>query len=619
MSLWVTWGVMRRSLRSCIYSVKHGSSLVTCNNSCSPIQQFADSYSTGQIRPCRVTSLPSSVRFHTRHYSLGPEKMVSTPVTGSLVLDENQHPSGQIHRRPPFSELLQQCGSPSDVLDLSQQYAPTPGIISNCLTHMWTIIKKLSKEQRRCELQLMFEHPAFDQLLQNAMTIVWSMQNENLAYSLLAMVNLGVPQRSRVVQLHLRACQEKLNDFDEKSLSVLATCLENMESTPNVDALKHGFRIKNVLALQTMMRILGKDMPLDLQQKLERKALSMKEQFTLPNTQHMIFTMAKMGCYSKSLMDICSQRITENLNVVPFNRLITVLQSCRELHYRNVTLLTGISDYFASTFDMWSKKEVVLMLSMFESLAFCPTALLAAFVKRVIANPDALTLKDLLCVLKVYSSLNYCLQHDREQFLQSVSKTLEFYLPRMCSYDLLKACYCLCLLGHFPSAALEKLLQSTTLEVLSSRAPNYLMKQEKMFQTVHLCLHLDQPVLPQPLSVPATMLGEVTSSTPPVNQRLSQLLQRVLSTQADVSLQEMVVVENFYVIDGMISTPLANQTSSEETQTQRMAFLCPGPSAFCFGTSEPRGPLAVKLRHLKILGYIPIVITEQELKSEEKA
>ncbi|XP_077368459.1 FAST kinase domain-containing protein 2, mitochondrial isoform X1 [Festucalex cinctus] len=625
MSLWVTWGVMRRSL----HLVQHCTSrvIVSGKNSCSSIQLLADS--TRQIRPRRVTSLTSSVRFHSRHYTLGPEKVVSTSVTGSLVLDENQHPSGQRQRRFPFSELLQQCGSPSDVLDLSQQFAPNPGQISNYLTRMWTVIKKMSDEKRRCELQLMFEHPAFDQLLQNAMTLLGSMQNENLAYSLLAMVNLGVPQRSRVVQLYLRACQEKLNDFDEKSLSILASCLEKMESTPNVDALKHGFRlvveqhlprIKNVLTLQTMMRALGKDIPHDLQQKLERKALSMTEQFTLPNTQYMISTMAKMGFYSKPLLDICSRRITENLHGVPFSKLTAVLLSCRELHYRNVNLLTGISDYVASTLDIWSQKEIVLMLCMFERLAFSPTALLAEFAQRVVANPDALTLKDLLCVLKVYSSLNYCPQHDREPFLQSLSKTLDFYLPRMCSYDLLKACYCLCLLGHFPSAPLEKLLQSTTLEDLSSRESKHLRKQERMFQTVHLCLHLDRPVLPQPLSVPATMLGEATSSsTRPVSQHLSQLLQRVLSTQADVEIQEMAVVEDFYFIDGVISKPGENQTSSEETQTHRMAVLCPAPSAFCFGTSEPRGPLAVKLRHLKILGYIPNVITERELKSEEKA
>lgn len=37
-----------------------------------------------------------------------------------------------------------------------------------------------------------------------------------------------------------------------------------------------------------------------------------------------------------------------------------------------------------------------------------------AYTRKVIANPDALTLKDLLCILKVYSSLNYDLQDHRQ-------------------------------------------------------------------------------------------------------------------------------------------------------------------------------------------------------------
>ncbi|KAM9829413.1 FAST kinase domain-containing protein 2, mitochondrial [Syngnathus typhle] len=628
MSLWLTQVVVRCSLRSCIYSVKYCSSTVAGKNSCSS-EQLSHIYGTKQIHSWRAASSKSPVRFYSLDASLEPEntKVVSPSVDGSLVLDEIQHPNGERQERSIFFQLLQHCGSPSDVLDLSQKYAATPRQISNCFTYMWSSIKKMSDEQRRCEIQLMFEHSGFDQLLESAMTNVRSMQNEDLAYSLLAMVSLGVPQRSRVVQLYLRACQERLNGFDEKSLSILASCLENMESTPNVVALKQGLRlvveallprIKNIVALQTVMRLLGKEMPLDLKRKLERKAFSMAEQFTLPNTHYMISTMAKMGFYSKPLLDICSQTITENLPGVPFNRLLKVLLSCRELHYRDLTLLTGISDYIASTIDIWSQKEVVLFLSAFENLAFCPASLMAAFAQRVIANPDTLTLKDLLCVLKVYSSLNYSLQLDREQFLQSLSKTLDFYLHRMSSSQLLKACYCLCLLGHFPFAPLEKLLQGAKLEVLR-REVTYVKKQEQMFQTLHLCLHLDQPVLPKPLSVPAIMMGEGTSSAPSVNPSLSRLLRDFLSDQADVVLQEMVTVENIYFVDAVISKPVAKQTLSEETQPQRMAVLCPASSAFCFGTSQPRGPLAVKLRHLKLLGYIPMTITEQVLKSEEKA
>lgn len=37
-----------------------------------------------------------------------------------------------------------------------------------------------------------------------------------------------------------------------------------------------------------------------------------------------------------------------------------------------------------------------------------------ALTEKIIGNPGALTLKDILCVLKVYSSLNYDLKHQRQ-------------------------------------------------------------------------------------------------------------------------------------------------------------------------------------------------------------
>lgn len=139
-----------------------------------------------------------------------------------------------------------------------------------------------------------------------------------------------------------------------------------------------------------------------------------------------------------------SSSLIENLYGIPFNRLFMVLQSCKELRYRDFDLLTGISDHIASMLDSWTTKQVlqqateatlfvkhlvcrafmffphvstqvVLFLSVLENLAFYPAALMEAFAEKVIANPDALTLKDLFCVLKVYSSLNYDVQHQRQQ------------------------------------------------------------------------------------------------------------------------------------------------------------------------------------------------------------
>ncbi|XP_049919715.1 FAST kinase domain-containing protein 2, mitochondrial isoform X2 [Epinephelus moara] len=644
MSVWVTVGAMKRVLSYCSRRSlwQQRSFLVTSSvkeDISYSSQQLAHIWSTRQ-QTCLDKSLVSSVRF----YSQGrihsddlddKEQHPSSSLSQSSLpaeIQSDEKASRQTRRWSPFIDHLESCASPSDVLDLTCQYAPTFRQVSNCLTQMWSTTKKMAEEQRRYELQLMSEHPAFDKLLQLAMKGAGHMSNEDVAFSLLCMVNLGVPQHSRVVQTFLRACQENLNDFDEKALSVLASGLEHMENCPNVLALKDGMRlvvearlprIKNVKALQTMMRIMGKNVPLDLKQKLERKALSMKDQFSLPNTHYMISTMAVMDFYSKPLLEVCSKTFQENLHGTPFNKLYVVLQSCRQLHYRDIDLFTGISDYVASTIDIWTKKQVILFLSVFENLTFCPAALMEAYAEKVITSPDALTLQDLLCVLKVYSNLNYDLQHQRQQFLDSLSTALDSYLPKMSGFELLKVVYHMCLLGHFPSAPLELLLQSSTLEKFNTTVPRFLPNQEKMFQTVNLCLRLECPLLPQPLTLPPSVPGDPVPSRSSVNLNLSEGLRRVLGDQADTTLQEMVTVENFYLIDAVITKPLQNQTSatsaggecSPAESSQRIAVLCEPHSGFCYGTSTPRGPLAVKIRHLKILGYDPVLVTEQELQS----
>lgn len=44
------------------------------------------------------------------------------------------------------------------------------------------------------------------------------------------------------------------------------------------------------------------------------------------------------------------------------------------------------------------------------------------------------------------------------------------------------------------------------------------------------------------------------------------------------------------------------------SQCPRIAVIYAPPSNFGYGTSNPRGPLAVKIRHLKILGYTPVLV-----------
>ncbi|XP_046886883.1 FAST kinase domain-containing protein 2, mitochondrial isoform X1 [Hypomesus transpacificus] len=542
-------------------------------------------------------------------------------------------------KRVPFSDKLKECGSPTDVLDLVSLYTATSRRVSNCLTRIWCINKTMTEEQQRVELRLMFEHAGFEELLNTIMLEAGRMRSLDLAYSLLAMVKLGVSPSSRVVQTLLRVSQERLNDFDKKSLSVLASGLEPMKSSPNVDALKEGMRliiesrlpgIQSVMALQTLMRHMGKDAPPPFKRKLEMKALSMTEQFSLPNCQYMISTLATMGFCSKPLLDVCCTKIADNVHGVPFVRLLTVLRSCRDLHYRNMTLFTAISEYVVSTLDMWSNKQVILFLSVFEDLGFCATPLMDAFLERVLQNPQVLSLKDVLVVLKIFSALNHDLREHRQGFVESMTHVLQTYLPKMSSPDLLRAVVSLCMLGHFPPAPLQQLLQGQTLDELRAAGGHARVRSGRRLQIVDLCLRLDQPPLPQELTVPSSALGSMSPTEPTVNSGLVTTLRSVVGDTGIV--QEGVLVEQFYFIDCLISCPLQETEGTtlsegeapqqEHSQRSRIAVISTPLSSVCYGTSHPRGMLAMKLRHLKILGYSPVMVMENELRSlpeEERA
>lgn len=221
----------------------------------------------------------------------------------------------------------------------------------------------------------------------------------------------------------------------------------------------------------------------------------------------------------------------------------------------------------------------------------------------------------------MYSSLNYDLQHHRQQFLDSLSQALDSYLPKLSSHGLLNAAYSLCLLGHFPSALLERLLQSATLEQLSTTGPRFLSYQEKKFQVVDLCLRLDRPPLPQPLTVPRSVLGNPMPINPLFSDLILMDLQRIVDEEG-WTLQEKVEVEDIYVIEGVITKHEPRKTSDTEGEeispvesSQRIALICMPHSGVCYGTSNPRGYMAVKIRHLRILGYEPVLVTEQELHS----
>lgn len=209
MSLWVSEEVIKGALRFCscrfLWQQHILVKTTSIKNTFFPCQQLGHIWDARQSQTCMARSFVSSVRFYSqgRIYSdeLEEKEHLSSAQTESSPLAEIQS------RKYPFTDQLQRCCSPSDVLELTCKYVPNTGQVSNCLNHMWSTTKKMSEEQRLYELQLMFEHPAFDKLLKKAMKSARHMHRENLVYTLLSMVKLGVPQQSHVVHTFLRSCQ----------------------------------------------------------------------------------------------------------------------------------------------------------------------------------------------------------------------------------------------------------------------------------------------------------------------------------------------------------------------------------------------------------------------------
>ncbi|XP_065110250.1 FAST kinase domain-containing protein 2, mitochondrial [Paramisgurnus dabryanus] len=600
---------------------------------------------TSTALQCRSRSFVASSRWgkkptqgcpsqRVRYYCQPGERGEFLNVEQTTKLQPTDSSEPPLEKPAPFYTHLQDCLSPIDVLDASQRFPESQRHVSSMLTRMWDTTKKMTEEQRRYELQLMFDHLGFEELCGRAATDAWRMRSDDLVYSLLAMIKLGVSQNTRVVQTLLRVIQERVNQMDEKCLSVLAGSLRDMEDSKNVQALREALRlllkdrisgIQSIVVLQSMMRAVGKNSPLHLKKQLAMKALSMTDRFSPPNNQYMFCSLAAMGLNFKPLLDVCSKKIAENVHEFPFNRLLAVLISCRDLRYRNYSLFSSVSEYVVNTFDMWSNKQVILFLVTFEDLGFNPAALLDAFAERIFQKSEMLTLKDLLSVLKVYSLLNHDLKDDKQEFLITVTRALESYLSKISHIDLLKAVHYLALLEHFPQTLLEKLFQPDTLDLLleKGRQSN---RVQKGLQGLDLCLRLDKPHLPPSLTSITNLQIPAPAQELPVNQEVLNVVREIVENDA---VQESVLEQGVYFIDCVITTSgqIEENCGAHDDDSgtlkcpERIAVVCPSHNSFCFGSTHPRGNLAVKLRHLKKLGYKPVLVPVHELSSlteEEK-
>ncbi|XP_058405676.1 FAST kinase domain-containing protein 2, mitochondrial isoform X1 [Diceros bicornis minor] len=593
------------------------------------IFKSGDDFQTKGVRTVTVLTLdrvlcPRRLSFDSKHSLDSDNELKKTnfhhEASSEDVLIKETKPTPVNSRK-----LSQECNSLSDVLDTFSKAPTFPS--SNYFSAMWTIAKRMSNDQRYFEKQLMFNHPAFNQLCEQVMREAKIMHCDHLLFSLHAVVKLGIPQNTLLVQTLLRVVQERINECDEKCLSVLSTVLQTMEPCKNVDALHAGLRIlvdqqvwkiERVFTLQAVMKCVGKDAPVTLKRKLEMKALRELDRFSFLNSQRMFEVLATMNHRSVVLLNECSRMVLGNIHGCPLKVLINILQSCRDLRYRNLDLFKGIADYVATTFDIWKLKQVLLLLILFENLGFRHPGLMDLFMKKVVDEPGFLNVKNVVSILHVYSSLNHFCKRQNQEFLEVMASALTACLHHLSSENLLNAVCSFCMMNHFPLAPVNQLLQKDVIgELLASG------DMERNVHKLHIlaaCLKLDDapyhkavdvglPPLPPALLCPDAKVAEVLSSL-----------------VGDEYFSKNVQLPHNYHIDFEIRMD-SNRTQvlpfsgadavTSAADVQRVAVLCVPRSVYCLDSTHPKGFLAMKMRHLKGMGFHVILVNNWEMEKLE--
>uniref|UniRef100_G1SZG4 RAP domain-containing protein n=1 Tax=Oryctolagus cuniculus TaxID=9986 RepID=G1SZG4_RABIT len=568
----------------------------------------------------------STVRVPTVHRLLCPRRIffdakysvvcVDIPDNGLKKLSFHHEASSEDvlikeRKATPLSsrKLSEECNSLSDVLDTFSKAPTFPS--SNYFSAMWTIAKRMSDDQRRFEKQLMFNHPAFNQLCEQLLREAKILYFDHLLFSLHALVKLGVPQNTLLVQTLLRTIQNE----SKETCSLLQRGYQQNEIL--VD--QHVWKIKSIFTLQTVMKYIGQDTPIALKKKLEMKALKELDRFSLLNSQHMFEVLAAMNYRSVVLLNECSAKVIDNIHGCPFKILNNILRSCKDLRYRNLKLFEGIADYVHTTFDIWTLKQVLFLLILFENLGFRPIGLMNLLMKKVVEEPGSLNTKSIVSILHVYSSLNHSCQSQDKEFLDVMAAALTGCLHHISSQNLLNAVYSFCMMNYFPLAPVNQLLQDDVIsELLASD------DREKNVHRLHIldtCLKLDDTAyhkaldlaLPQPPSVP---------SCP--NTKVAEVLSRLLGGEGYFS--KNVQLPHNYHIDFEIRMdtkrsqvlPFSDADITCATNIQRLvAVLCVPRSSYCLYSSHPRGILAMKMRHLNLMGFHVILVNNWEMDNLE--
>ncbi|POI32333.1 hypothetical protein CIB84_003915 [Bambusicola thoracicus] len=246
------------------------------------------------------------------------------------ALDENEQ----------FFNRLHKCACPSDVLDLASESAVSIKQFTNCLTTMWKLLRNMSDDQRRYEKRLIFEHPAFVRLCQQLLRDSRRMTRGDLVFSLHAVVNLGVPQNTLLVQTFLRVCQitsraatpkhqrylytAKLDEMYGKGRSSLSEkeIRENIHDAPYWQLILileacHSLQYRNIKLFSTVADYVNSIVCL------------------LDKRQIILFLSAfeTLGFQPSELMGVLAEKVTEDSEFLDLKSFLIVLRVYSRLNY----------------------------------------------------------------------------------------------------------------------------------------------------------------------------------------------------------------------------------------------------------------------------------------------
>ncbi|XP_040296982.1 FAST kinase domain-containing protein 2, mitochondrial [Bufo bufo] len=478
-----------------------------------------------------------------------------------------------------------------------------------CILDLWRSLTN-DKKMKLSDKQLISEHPHFYNLCYDVMKSAPSMSNKFLVCSLYVFVSLKVNQKTRLIQTLLNICQQRLSTLKVEEISILAKGLKMMESDKNVDILNSGLcllielkceAMKDVTAIQNMMRIA----PPHLRRNFEEKALQMVDKFTVSQCHNMFSVLAGINLHSESLLDSCSHKLIDCLDELSCKKIISLTSCCSKLLYFNEQLLSAIGENIKNNIYMWDMWQISLVLTSMAFLRFRCVPLLDYFADKIMQESKSLTGSYLVKVAKIYSIVNHLPEGKEDKFLKTLNKALDLHMDSMNKKELLRTFYNLCLLGLVSSSAMNKFLEDQSL-------PGIMHNIEKSYLShIKLCVLLESGSSPYSIQDLEKIEANHSHSVFMCHTFLKDHFK-------DPTLyQENMQFPSSYFIDFVLTLdkeqckliPTGDVQNFEGSQDiTRIAVLCCTPNAFTLGSLHPVGKLALKMRHLKSLGFTVVVV-----------